>query len=144
MYKLKTKETDKDVSNFIDSIEDEKKREETKKLVSIFNEATGLEPRMWGENIIGYGTYHYKYASGHEGDAMITGFSPRKNQFSLYLSTDPDTREKLLNKLGKVKSGVACVYIKSIDQVDEKIIKEFIQENVDYIIKEYPNNSLTE
>src|SRR4051794_15860179 len=96
MYELKTKETDSSVMEFIENVESPKKREEAYKLLDIFTETTGYEAKMWGPSIIGFGAYHYKYESGHQGDAPLVGFSPRKAKTSLYFATGDTRREELL------------------------------------------------
>jgi len=142
MYEIKTKENDNDVIQFIHRIETIRKREDAIKLLEIFKETTGLEAKMWGESMIGFGSYHYKYASGHEGDAMITGFSPRKAKISLYLSTSEAVRENLMSKLGKHTAGKGCIYITSLSDINENVLKEFILQYINFIRDNYPQNSL--
>ena len=105
MYQPKTKETDSSVIEFIENVDNPKKREDAYKLLDIFTETTGFEAKMWGPSIIGFGTYHYKYESGHEGDAPLVGFSPRKAKISLYFATGDTKREELLKDFGKHTSG---------------------------------------
>ena len=133
MYELKTKETDNSVIEFIENVENPKKREDAYKLLDIFTETTGLQAKMWGPSIIGFGSYHYKYASGHEGDAPIVGFSPRKAKISLYLTTSEGVREKLLNELGKHTTGKMCVYVNKLADIDVEVLKEFITETVKFV-----------
>ena len=140
MYELKTKETDNSVIEFIENVENPKKREDAYKLLDIFTETTGLKAKMWGPSIIGFGSYHYKYASGHEGDAPIVGFSPRKAKISLYLTTSEGVREKLLNELGKHTTGKMCVYVNKVADIDVEVLKEFITETVKYMNETYPEN----
>ncbi len=142
MYEVKTKENDNDVIQVIHQIENIRKREDAVKLLEIFTETTGLEAKMWGESMIGFGSYHYKYASGHEGDAMITGFSPRKAKISLYLLTSESVRENLMSKLGKHTAGKGCIYITSLSDINESVLKEFILQNINFIRDNYPQNSL--
>lgn len=104
-YELKTKENDRDVIEFIEQVEDPKKRADTYQLLDVFAEATGFPPKMWGTSIIGFGSYHYRYPSGHEGDAPLAGFSPRKGKISLYLMPGDPQRDDLLKRLGKHTSG---------------------------------------
>jgi hypothetical protein len=139
MYQAKTKENDLDISQFIERIENEKRREDARKLLTLFSETTGLAARMWGDSIIGFGSYHYKYDSGHEGDAAITGFSPRKAKISLYLTTGPEDRVALLAKLGKHTAGVGCVYINKLADIDEDVLKELILKNLSFIRETYPS-----
>ena len=141
MYELKTKETDNSVIEFIENVENPKKREDAYKLVDIFTETTGLPAKMWGPSIIGFGSYHYKYASGHEGDAPKVAFSPRKAKISLYLTTSEGVREKLLNELGKHTTGKMCVYVNKLADIDVEVLKEFITETVKFVDETYPEKS---
>jgi len=134
MYKLKTKETDQDVVEYIESsLTSNTKKEDAYKLIDIFSEITGLPPKMWGTSIIGFGTYHYKYATGHEGDAPIVGFAPKKARISLYLTTEEETRSFYLKRIGKHKAGVGCVYINKLADINEETLKEFIEKSVEII-----------
>jgi hypothetical protein len=133
MYELKTKETDNSVIEFIAKIEHPRKREEAFQLLDIFTEATGLEARMWGSNIIGFGSYHYRYASGHEGDAPLVWFSPRKSKHSLYIAVDDSEWEKRLTQLGKYTAGKACVYVNKLEDIDLEVLKELILRTVEYM-----------
>ena len=141
MYELKTKETDDSIIEFIENVENPKKREDAYKLLDIFTETTGLKAKMWGPSIIGFGSYHYKYASGHEGDAAIVGFSPRKAKISLYLTTSEGIREKLLNELGKHTTGKMCVYVNKVADIDVEVLKEFILETVKFMNETYQDKS---
>lgn len=138
MYELKTKETDSSVIEFIEKIDNLKKREDAFKLLDIFTETTGYEAKMWGTSIIGFGSYHYKYESGHEGDAPLVGFSPRKAKISLYFATGDTEREELLQKFGKHTTGKACVYINKIADIDIEILKALINRSVAFLQKTYP------
>lgn len=137
MYKLKTKETDQDIVEFIETLDSNNKKADAYKLVDIYAEISGLPPKMWGSNIIGFGTYHYKYASGHEGDGPIVGFSPKKARISLYLTTDEDTRAFFLDQIGKHKAGVGCVYINKLADINEEILREFIKKSIELIREKY-------
>lgn len=117
MYELKTKETENSVIEFIEMVDNLKKREDAYKLLDIFSETTGFPAKMWGPSIIGFGSYHYKYATGHEGDAPLVGFSPRKAKISLYFATGDTRREALLQEFGKHTAGKACVYINKVDDI---------------------------
>ena len=140
MYIPKTKETEANVIEFIENVENLKKREDAYKLLDIFTETTGFPAKMWGPSIIGFGSYHYKYESGHEGDAAIVGFSPRKAKISLYFTTDEAIRGELLKDLGKHTSGKSCVYISKVADVDVEIMKALINETVTFIQDTYPNH----
>ncbi|MYL64532.1 DUF1801 domain-containing protein [Bacillus hwajinpoensis] len=141
MYELKTKETDNSVIEFIESVDHPKKREDGYRLLDLFTETTGYEAKLWGPSIIGFGSYHYKYATGHEGDAPLVGFSPRKAKISLYLAQGEPERENVLQRLGKHKTGKACVYVNKLDDVDLDVLKEMIRQSVDYLKKLYPERS---
>ena len=140
MYELKTKENDNSVIEFIDKIENVKKLEDAYKLLDIFTETTGLKAKMWGTSMIGFGSYHYKYDSGHEGDTMIVGFSPRKSKISLYLAPGLTEREELLRDFGKHTAGKACVYINKLSDIDVEVLKELIKQSISLLKERYPNN----
>ncbi|WP_313800783.1 DUF1801 domain-containing protein [Cytobacillus sp.] len=140
MYELKTKETDNSVIEFIEAVDSPKKREDAYKLLDIFTGTTGFEAKMWGPSIIGFGSYHYKYESGHEGDAPLVGFSPRKAKISLYFAPGETKREQLLKCFGKHTTGKACVYINKIADIDVNILKELIIESVKFLRETYPEN----
>lgn len=137
MYELKTKENDRSVIEFIESVEKPKKKEDAYRLLDIFTQASGYDAKMWGTSIIGFGSYHYKYPTGHEGDAPLVGFSPRKANFSLYFATGED-REEQLNRFGKHKSGKACVYINKVDDIDTDVLQEMIHSSIEFLNKMYP------
>jgi len=139
MYELKTKQNDNSVIEFIEEVESAKKREDAYKLLDLFTQTTGYEAKMWGPSIIGFGSYHYKYDSGHEGDAPIVGFSPRKAKHSLYLSGEAQKRAELLEKMGKHKTGAACVYVNKLADIDVDVLKELIEESVRFINERYPD-----
>jgi len=127
---LKTKVNDADVTKFIDSVTDEQKRNESFEILKLMKQVTKEEPKMWGASIVGFGNYHYKGASGREGDWMLTGFSPRKQALTLYLMHGFDAHADLLKKLGKYKTGMGCLYIKTLDDVDRKVLKELVTASV--------------
>ena len=138
MYELKTKETDNSVIEFIESVGHPKKREDGYRLLDLFTETTGYEAKMWGPSIIGFGSYHYKYATGHEGDAPLVGFSPKKAKISLYLAQGEPEREEALARLGKHKTGKACVYVNKLEDIDLEVLKELIDQSVNYLQELYP------
>lgn len=140
MYELKTKENDNSVIAFIEDVENVNKREDAYKLLDVFTETTGYKAKMWGTSIIGFGAYHYKYASDHEGDAPLVGFSPRKAKISLYFATGETKREELLNDFGKHTTGKACVYINKVADIDVEILKALINESVRFLNEAYPND----
>lgn len=137
MYEQKTKETDRSVIAFIEQVENLSKRKDAYMLLEIFTKTTGFEAKMWGDDIIGFGKYHYKYASGHEGDAPLVGFSPRKAKTSLYFATGDTEREELLKDFGKHTSGKACVYVNKLDQIDLDVLKKLITQSVSFLKKTY-------
>ena len=137
MAKIKTVKTDADVMEFINSVPDERRRKDSLKLLEVIEEVTGFEPYMYGPSIVGFGNYHYKYASGHEGDAPLAGFSPRKAAISLYFANYPG-RDKLLKQFGKHKEAVACIYIKSLDDINIDVFKEMTKASVNHTKKLYP------
>jgi hypothetical protein len=123
----KTQENETNVENFLQSIEDEVKRKDSQAIVEIMRQMTQEEPEMWGGSIIGFGQYHYIYASGHEGDAPKVGFSPRKQNLTLYLTYGFEENRDLMEKLGKYKTGKACLYVKRLSDVDVDILRELIK-----------------
>ena len=134
MAKNKTTETDVDVYEFIDSyVDKEQKKTDSLELIKLMSSWSGYEPKMWGPTIIGFGSYHYKYASGHEGDAPILGFSPRKAQFSLYVYSKTDKSDKLLEQLGKYKMGKACIYMKKLADIDLNVLEEMCRDTIAYL-----------
>ncbi len=139
MYELKTKETDRSVIEFIERVENPKKREDAYRLLNIFTETTGYKAKMWGTSIIGFGAYHYKYESGHEGDAPLVGFSPRKAKISLYFATGNTKLVDLLKDFGKHTTGKACVYINKVSDIDVNILKLLINQSVAFLKETYPN-----
>jgi hypothetical protein len=138
MADLKTKPTEQSVDEFIEGIEDEKKRNDSRIIVRIMREETGLEPRMWGESMVGFGQYHYKYASGHEGNAFLTGFSPRKRNLTVYIVSGFEQYKSLLQELGKFKTGKACLYISKIEDVNLDILRQLIKLSAEHMAKTNP------
>jgi hypothetical protein len=123
---LKTKVNDADVEKFLDSVDNEGKRNDSYEMLKLMKQATKEEPKMWGASIIGFGSYHYKGAGGREGDWMLTGFSPRKQALTVYLMHGMEENADLLKKLGKHKIGKGCLYINKLDDVDRKVLKELV------------------
>src|SRR5690625_3286495 len=137
-YEPKMTETEHSVIEYIERVESEKKREDAYRLLEIFTETTGYQAKMWGPSIIGFGSYHYKYKSGHEGDAPLVGFSPRKAKISLYFATGNSEREKLLEEFGKHTAGKACVYINKVADIDVEILKKMIHQSIKFLRETYP------
>jgi len=127
---VKTKKNEASVEGFLNSVKDEQTREDCFEILKMMKQVTKEEPKMWGATIVGFGSYHYKGASGREGDWMLTGFSPRKQNLTLYLMGGFDVEKDLLKKLGKHKTSVGCLYIKKLDDVDKKVLKELVTESV--------------
>jgi Domain of unknown function (DU1801) len=138
MAELKTKENDASVEAFLKSIPDEKKVADSRQVMKVMEEVTGEKPKMWGTSIIGFGRYHYKYASGREGDWMLCGLSPRKQSISVYLlGCGFEHFENLLQKLGKHKTGKGCLYVKKIEDINVSVLKTLIKESVVSLKKQY-------
>jgi hypothetical protein len=138
MAKNKTTETQQSVTDFINAVENDAKRNDVFELVKIMQEVTGFEPKMWGPSIIGFGSYHYKYDSGHEGDAPLAAFSPRKAATTVYFYLPEENREELLSKLGKHKSSKACIYINKLTDIDIEVLKKIILLSIEFTQKLYP------
>jgi len=135
MAELKTKRNKGDVEAFLNEVQDERKRQDSFTILALMKEVTGKEPEMWGESIVGFGSYHYKYESGREGDWFVTGFSPRKQNLTLYIMSGFDDYDRLLGKLGKHTIGKACLYIKKMEEVDTDVLKELVEKSVKHMEK---------
>ena len=130
----KTTETDQNVADFIEKFADsEQKKKDSQKLVEIKQAVSGCEAIMWGASIIGFGKYHYKYESGHEGNAPLLGFSPRKSAISLYVFTGLEEHESLLTSLGKFKRGKACLYVTKLTDIDLEQLQIIMKANIEYL-----------
>ena len=129
MAELKTKVNDAGVDKFIRGFPEDRQKD-CYKILEMMKKATKQEPKMWGTSIIGFGGYHYKYASGREGDFFITGFSPRKQNFTLYVHSGFDEYGSLLEKLGKHTTGKSCLYIKKLADIDTKVLRELVTKSV--------------
>lgn len=141
MAKNKTQETDVNVADFIESFANtEQKKRDSFALIELMQEVTGFEPKMWGPSIVGFGSYHYKYASGHEGDAPLAGFSPRKSAISLYVFTGREDHEHLLENLGKFKKGKSCIYINKLSDINQEELKKIMLESIKFLELEYGKN----
>lgn len=139
MAEPKTKPTEQFVEDFIGKIENEQVRDDCYALIKIMKKVTGANPKMWGPSIIGFGKYHYKYESGHEGDACLTGFSPRKSNISVYVMPGYADHGDYLKKLGKHKAAKGCLYIKKLEDVNVSVLESLIVHSVDTIKKKYPD-----
>jgi Domain of unknown function (DU1801) len=138
MAKNKTHETEVDVIDFVNSyVENDQKKADSFLLIELMSEWTGFGPKMWGPTIIGFGSYHYKYASGHEGDAPLIGFSPRKAAFSLYVSSASEKNKRLLESLGKFKISKACIYVNKISDINIPTLKKLCKASIAYLNKHH-------
>lgn len=137
MADLKTKQNKASVATFLGAIEDKQQLSDARKLSAMMRAATGSRAKMWGASIVGFGSYHYKYASGHEGDCFVTGYSPRKQNLSIYIMAGFSGCDKLMAKLGKHKTGKSCLYIKRLDDVDEAVLNTLIEKSVKYMQGKY-------
>ncbi len=135
MAELKTKPTKQSVKDFIDAIKDEQQKKDCRTVSRIMKRITKANPKMWGPGIVGFGSYHYKYASGREGDWFLTGFAPRKQNLTLYIMSGFKKYGALLKKLGKHKIGGSCLYVKRLDDVDMDVLTELIEDSVAYVRK---------
>ncbi|MBI3150794.1 MAG: DUF1801 domain-containing protein [Chloroflexi bacterium] len=137
---LKTRVNEASVEGFLNTVKDEEVRKDCFEILKMMKQVTKEEPKMWGASIVGFGSYHYKGASGREGDWMLTGFSPRKQNLTLYLMGGFDLHKDLLKKLGKFKTSVGCLYIKKLADVDKKVLKELVTASVK-TMKKYSSGS---
>lgn len=136
MAELKTTKNDASVAAFIADVEPEQKRQDCEKVIDIMSAITKAEPVMWGSSIVGFGHYHYVYESGREGDWMLCGFSPRKQNLVLYIMSGFSEYDELMSKLGKYKTGKSCLYLNKLSDVDLKVLKELIKRSVAHMKKE--------
>jgi Domain of unknown function (DU1801) len=138
MAELKTKVNKASVDKFLKGIKDEQSRDDCYKILEVMKKATKAEPKMWGTSIVGFGDYHYKYASGREGDWFLVGFSPRKQNLTLYLMGGLGAHDELLSNLGKYTTGKGCLYIKKLEDVDMKVLKKLVTDSVKHMQKNQP------
>ena len=133
MAEPKTQKTDGSVEEFLNGVENEKRRADSFAILELMREVTGEEPAMWGPSIVGFGSYRYQYASGREGEWPVVGFSPRKRYLTLYIVDGFDGYESLLEKLGKYRTGKSCLYINKLDDVDLRTLRELIRQSVAHV-----------
>lgn len=138
MAELKTKPTAQQVADFLNTIDDTQKRDDCLALVRMMQEVTQTEPQMWGANIVGFGTYRYAYASGRTGEFFRCGFSPRKQNITLYITSGFEQHASLLQALGKHSCGKSCLYIKRLADIDQAILRRLIHESVEHMKKSHP------
>lgn len=138
MAETKTKPTPVSVADFLDAVENPVRRADGKTICALMTRITGEQPRMWGPSIIGFGSYHYKYDSGHEGTSCRLGFSPRKAELVLYVLTEDEGQAETLSRLGKHKTGKSCLYIKKLTDVDEDVLEELTRDALAYMNRKFP------
>jgi len=131
MAENKTKQTEASVEKFLNSVNDEKQRKDSFTILKMMQQVTKFEPKMWGPSIVGFGSYHYKYESGREGDCALTGFSPRKGNLTLYIMSGFDEKSDKMKKLGKYKTGKCCLYIKKLEDIDMSVLKDLVKSSVE-------------
>lgn len=137
MSSNKTVETDASVENFISAVDNEQKRKDSWDLIALMSKITDAPPKMWGKSLIGFGQYHYKYASGREGDFFLTGFSPRKTALTIYIMPGFSTYEARMAKLGPHKTGKSCLYLKNLKVVDRDVLEEIVRDSVSVMRERY-------
>ncbi|MCB0487105.1 MAG: DUF1801 domain-containing protein [Cyclobacteriaceae bacterium] len=137
MAEPKTKKNADSVEGFLSKVKDKQRKEDCLKVLELMKKATGEKPMMWGASIVGFGSYHYTYASGKEGDWPLTAFSPRAQNLTLYIMPGFDKYDGLMSKLGKYKTGKSCLYLKKLDDVDQNVLQKLIGESVKYMKKKY-------
>ncbi len=133
MVELKTKKNTGSVTGFLRRIQDPQRREDCRTVLELMKDVTGSQPKMWGDSIVGFGSYHYKYASGREGDWFVAGFSPRNANLTLYIMAGFSQYKELLAKLGKHKTGKSCLYIKRLADVDLAILRQLVEDSVAHV-----------
>jgi len=133
MAEAKTRPTEQSVETFWDTVSGEKVSDDCRAIIQLMEKVTAEKPRMWGPSIVGFGSYHYKYESGHEGDICLTGFSPRKQNLSLYVLAGFPGQEAVLRKLGKYKVGKGCLYVKKLEDIDIGILETLISKSIDFL-----------
>lgn len=131
MAELKTKQNDQSVDDFLERVPDPRRKQDCYTIVDLMQKATGAQPKMWGDAIVGFGQYHYKGASGREGDWFLTGFSPRKDNLTLYILAGFTEDGDLLSRLGKYKTAKSCLYIKKLEDIDLSVLQELITRSVE-------------
>ena len=139
MAEIKTKPTEVTVDSFIEAVENPTRREDARRVREMMERITGCEPKMWGPSIIGFGSYRYKYDSGHEGTMCRLGFSPRKAQLVLYVLTGVEGEAELLSRLGKHKIGKSCLYLGKLVDVDMGVLEELVSRSWDWMNRRYPD-----
>jgi hypothetical protein len=135
MAELKTTPNDRSVAEFLENLTDDRRKADAIEVLGLIREVTGLEPRMWGDSIVGFGSYHYKYKSGREGDWFLAGFSPRKQNLTVYIMSGFEQETELMQRLGKHTTSKSCLYLKRLADVDREVLKELVRRSVDFVRK---------
>lgn len=139
MAELKTKPTNASVEEYLETIEDPGRRADCAALAALMKKVTKFEPRMWGPSIVGFGSYHYRYETGREGDACLAGFSSRKPEIVVYIADEFASRDDLLQQLGKHRTGKVCLYIKRLSDIDVGVLEKLVKASVAEMRKKYPS-----
>ena len=137
MAEPKTKPTGKSIKKFIDAVKDERRRSDCRMLVKLMTRLTKSKPKLWGPSIVGFGSYHYVYQSGREGDWPLTGFSPRKQNLTIYIMSGVERNRMLLKRLGKFKTGKSCLYVRSLEDIDIQVLEAMIKESLRVLASQY-------
>ena len=137
MSKLKTTQNEADVNAFLDAVENPRRRADARQVLDLIQAVTGEPPKMWGSSIVGFGSYHYRYASGREGDWPVAGFSPRKQNLVIYIMPGFSDYGDLLGKLGKYRTGKSCLYVNKLDDVDLELLEQLVRESVKEMKRRY-------
>ncbi|MBW7884804.1 MAG: DUF1801 domain-containing protein [Caldilineaceae bacterium] len=138
MAELKTQRNDQDVEAFLNALPDDQRRQDCFSVLEIMREVTGAEPKMWGDSIVGFGDYRYRYESGRQGEWFLTGFSPRKQNLTLYMMAGFDHYDELMGQLGKFKTGKSCLYIKKLRDINVPVLRELVKQSVAHMIETNP------
>ena len=139
MAELKTKQTGASVDEYLDTIEDPRRRDDCMAISALMKKVTKCEPKMWGPSIVGFDSYHYRYETGHEGDACLAGFSSRRPEIVLYIAEGFESRDRLLQQLGKHRAGKVCVYIRRLSDIDVSVLEKLVKASVAEMRKRYPS-----
>jgi len=143
MAELKTRSTDASVTDFIGSVEDDQKRQDCLVLLGMMEQITGARPKMWGDSIVGFGQYHYIYGSGREGDWFLTGFSPRRQNLSVYIMAGFDRYAALMQRLGRHKTGKSCLYIRRLDDIALEVLRELVAQSLAHLSRKNSRDRTT-
>lgn len=138
MSTLKTRQNDADVEEFLAAVENDRRREDSFTVLELMKRATGEVPRMWGTSIVGFGSYHYRYASGREGDWPRVGFSPRKQSLTIYVMPGFSTYDDLLSRLGKHRTGKSCLYVNKLADIDMDVLEQLVRSSLETMRERYP------